>query len=59
MCDRLRDPRSVEAWLASSDVTQEQVDRDANIFFVKLHLLDPAAVLPAFHNLVKGIGLSL
>jgi hypothetical protein len=56
--ERVRDQRTVEAWLAkplaSGLMTQDQVDRDVNIFFVKLHLLDPTTVLPAFQCLVKG-----
>jgi len=53
MCERVRDHRWVHSQF-SRDVTDDVISRDVNIFFVKLHLLDPTAVLPAFNNLTRG-----
>jgi len=53
MCERVRDPRWIHAQF-SRDVADDVISRDVNIFFIKLHLLDPAAVLPAFNALTKG-----
>jgi len=53
LCERVRDPRWVHAQF-SRDVTDDEISRDVNIFFIKLHLLDPSAVLPAFNSLTKG-----
>ena len=53
MCERVRDPRWVHAQF-SRDVADDVISRDVNIFFIKLHLLDPTAVLPAFNSLSKG-----
>ena len=53
MCERVRDPRWVHAQF-SRDVADDVISRDVNIFFIKLHLLDPTAVLPAFNSLARG-----
>jgi hypothetical protein len=34
--------------------TQEDYNRDMNILFIKLHLLDPATVMPTYHHVRKG-----
>ena len=53
MCQRVRDPRWVHSQF-SRDVADDVISRDVNIFFIKLHLLDPTAVLPAFNSLTRG-----
>lgn len=53
MCERVRDPRWVHAQFAR-DVADDVISRDVNIFFIKLHLLDPTTVLPAFNSLTTG-----
>ena len=54
MCERVRDPRWVHAQFSRDSVADDVISRDVNIFFIKLHLLDPTAVLPAFNSLAAG-----
>jgi len=57
MCERARDPRWVHAQFAR-DAADDVISRDVNIFFIKVHLLDPTAVLPAFNGLTAGVALA-
>lgn len=54
MCERVRDPRWVHAQF-SRDVADSVISRDVNIFFIKLHLLDPTCVLLAFNSLNRAV----
>jgi len=57
MCERARDPRWVHAQFAR-DAADDVISRDVNIFFIKVHLLDPTAVLPAFNGLTAGVAMA-
>ena len=59
MSAQIREPgwisRNVVIPVVQGQTTDADYNRDLNILFVKLHLLDPTAVMPAFHHLSKGI----
>ena len=46
--------RNVVTKLVQGRVTSSEYNRDCNILFVKLHLLDPTSVMPVYHYLSKG-----
>ena len=41
--------------MVRGECTDLDYNRDINILFVKLHLLDPTLVMPAYHHLQKGV----
>lgn len=57
MYERIHDTKwlySVVQPIVANRVTAAEYNRDLNILFVKLHLLQPTLVVPAYHYLQKG-----
>lgn len=55
LADKLNDTQWLHKFLHPGGKQSEKIrKRDLNIFFVKLHLLDPTTVFPAFQTLQKS-----
>ncbi len=62
LSEKIRDSNwlySVVRPVVQGQYNENQYNRDMNLLFIKLHLLDPTAVFPAFSHLRKGRGIKL
>ena len=60
MLERISDSRWQYSMLhpvVQGRCSSAQYNRDMNILFIKLHLLDPTTVMMAYHMLQKGMGI--
>jgi hypothetical protein len=56
LCERTRDQQWVQSQFTRQDTNPVELNcRDINIFFIKLHLLDPTSVLPAYNSMSKAL----
>ena len=51
--------RAVHQRMVRGRYSEEQYNRDMNALFVKLHLLDPQSVIPAYQHLLNQRGKDL